>query len=190
MDETKDSATAGTDPTRTADAGGWQPDVLGAGYQQQVLELGSDPDGEGQVAAVVVRRLHTEPVTGIVLYVHGFSDYFFQTELADFFAGRATAFYALDLRKSGRARRAGQTAHYVSDLAQYDVELDRTMDLIAAEHPGLPVTIVAHSTGGLITALYLDKRRRAGRLAPIAGLVLNSPWFDLQGKPILRSPVV
>ena len=42
-----------------------------------------------------------------MLYVHGFSDYFFQTALADFFAARGLAFYALDLRKSGRARRPG-----------------------------------------------------------------------------------
>ena len=84
-----------------------------------------------------------------MLYVHGFADYFFQTELADFCADRGLAFYALDLRKSGRARRPGQTAHYVSDLAHYDAELDRALDLIAAEHPGRPVTVVAHSTGGL-----------------------------------------
>ena len=49
--------------------------------------------------------------------------------------------------------------------------------------------LAAHSTGGLILPLWLDRRRAAGRVAPIAGLVLNSPWFDLQGKPSLRGPV-
>lgn len=173
------------------DTATWKPDLLGDGYEQHVLELGTDPDGEGEVVAVVVRRTPAadEPVDGAVLYVHGFSDYFFQTELADFCAARGLAFYALDLRKSGRARRPEQTAHYASDLEQYDAELDRAIDLIAAEHPELPVTIVAHSTGGLITPLYLDRRRRAGRLSPVAGLVLNSPWFDLQGKPVMRGPV-
>ena len=34
----------------------WQADVLGAGYEQQVLELGPDPDGEGEAVAVLVRR--------------------------------------------------------------------------------------------------------------------------------------
>ena len=48
---------------------------------------------------------------------------------------------------------------------------------------------MAHSTGGLITPLWLDRRRRAGKVAPVAGLVLNSPWFDLQGKPVMRGPV-
>ena len=169
----------------------WQPDMLGAAYQQQAIDLGTDPDGEGGIAAVVVRRTLApgEQVGGAVLYLHGFSDYFFQTDLADFFADRGHAFYALDLRKSGRARRPGQTAHYVSDLAHYDAELDHTLDLITTEHPGVPVTLVAHSTGGLVAPLYLSRRRREGRLDPVAGLVLNSPWFDLQGRPVMRGPV-
>jgi alpha-beta hydrolase superfamily lysophospholipase len=163
----------------------WGSDVLGAGYEQTVLELGPDPDGEGEVAAVLVRRVprEGEDVRGVALYVHGFSDYFFQTELADLLAARGLAFYALDLRKSGRARRPGQTAHYVSDLRRYDAELDRSLAVLTAEHPGRPVVAVAHSTGGLILPLWLARRADP---APVAGLVLNSPWFDLQGKPALR----
>jgi alpha-beta hydrolase superfamily lysophospholipase len=169
----------------------WKPDILGDGYAQTVLEVGADPDGEGQIDAVLVRREpgDGEVAQGAVLYVHGFTDYFFQTGLADFFAQRGLAFYALDHRKSGRARRPGHTAHYVSDLALYDDELERALAIIADAHPGLPVVLAAHSTGGLIVPLWLDRRRAAGRVAPVAGLVLNSPWFDLQGKPALRGPV-
>src|SRR6202451_2196716 len=100
----------------------WKPDMLGDGYTQTVLDLGADPDGEGPIAAVLVRRepRDGEAVRGAVLYVHGFTDYFFQTALADFFAERGMAFYALDLRKSGRARRPGQAPHYVSDLLLYE----------------------------------------------------------------------
>jgi alpha-beta hydrolase superfamily lysophospholipase len=166
----------------------WQPDILGPGYSHHVLELGTDPDGEGSAAAVLVRR---EPAAGevshgVVLYVHGFSDYFFQTELADTFAGRGLAFYALDLRKCGRARRPGQTAHDVSELALYDEELERSLAIVADAHPGLPVVIAAHSTGGLIVALWLDRRRARGEVAPVAAVVLNSPWLDLQGTPVQR----
>ncbi|MEO6503379.1 MAG: alpha/beta hydrolase [Jatrophihabitantaceae bacterium] len=169
----------------------WRPDILGEGYAQRVLDLGADPDGEGDIAAVLVRRNRrpAEVAHGAVLYVHGFSDYFFQTELADFFADRGLAFFGLDLRKSGRARRPGQTAHYVSDLTLCDAELEAALDLVSGEHPGQPVVIVAHSTGGLITPLWLDRRRRADRVAPVAGLVLNSPWFDLQGKAVHRGPL-
>ena len=169
----------------------WQPDMLGDGYRQHVMELGIDPDGEGSIAAVLTRR---EPgdgdvARGAVLYVHGFSDYFFQTELADFFADRGLAFYALDVRKSGRARRPGQTAHYVSDLIRYDDELGRALRIVAGAQPGLPVIVLAHSTGGLIVPLWLDRRRAAGRVAPVTGLVLNSPWFDLQGNAVVRGPL-
>ena len=166
----------------------WQPDILGDGYRRHTLDLGADPDGEGAVAAVLVRRepRAQEAVRGAVLYVHGFSDYFFQTELADFAAARGLAFYALDLRKCGRARRPGQSPHYVSDLALYDAELEQSLAIVAAAHPGLPVVLAAHSTGGLVLPLWLDRRRAAGRVAPVAGLILNSPWFDLQGKPVER----
>ena len=111
-----------------------------------------------------------------MLYVHGFSDYFFQTDLADFLAKRGLAVYALDLRKSGRARKPGQTAHYVSDLATYDAELETALAVITEEHPDLPVIVMAHSTGGLITPLWLDRRRRAGKRPPVAAWCSNSPW--------------
>jgi alpha-beta hydrolase superfamily lysophospholipase len=124
------------------------------------------------------------------LYVHGFTDYFFQRELADFFAARGLRFYALDLRKCGRARKPGQTAHYVSDLALYDKELDRALEIVTAAHPGAPVVLSAHSTGGLVVALWLNRRRLAGRPASSVALVaLNSPWLDLQGGKVLRGPV-
>ncbi|TDD58592.1 alpha/beta hydrolase [Kribbella antibiotica] len=167
----------------------WKPDQLGDDYQQHTIVLGADPDGEGEAEAVLVRRTAPAEPRSVVLYVHGFADYFFQTGLADFFAGRGAAFYALDLRKCGRARRPGQTAHYVSDLAWYDAELDRSVDLVAREHPGVPITVVAHSTGGLIAPLWLDRRRRNGNPAPVAALVLNSPWLDQQGSSTLRGPI-
>jgi alpha-beta hydrolase superfamily lysophospholipase len=178
-----------TEPRPPA-AASWQEDLLGEGYRSRVFDLGDDPDGEGRVEAVLVRReVRTgEQVNGVALYVHGFSDYFFQTALADFCAERGLAFYALDLRKSGRARRPGQTAHYVSDLKLYDAELEASLEVMGQEWPGLPVTILAHSTGGLIVPLWLNRRRREKRVAPVAGVVLNSPWFDLQGTPTQRGP--
>jgi alpha-beta hydrolase superfamily lysophospholipase len=169
----------------------WKPDILGAGYSQLVLDLGTDPDGEGTIEAVLVRRDQApgeaENDKGVVFYVHGFTDYFFQTELADFFAQRGLRFYALDLRKCGRARKAGQTAHYVSDLALYDEELDRALAIVTEAHPGTPVILAAHSTGGLIVPLWLDRRKESAR--GVVAVVLNSPWLDLQGSKTLRGPV-
>lgn len=160
----------------------WRPDPLGPGYRQRVLPIGSDPDGQSDVHAVLVRAEAPASVERAVLYVHGFSDYFFQRELAEFYRARDVAFFGLDLRKCGRSRRPDQTPHYVSDLALYDVELDRALEVIAAETHDAPVLLTAHSTGGLIVPLWLDRRRASRRLPKVSGLVLNSPWFDLQGE--------
>ena len=83
-----------------------------------------------------------------MIYVHGFSDYFFQTELADFFADRGFAFYALDLRKCGRSRREGQTGHFVSDLSLYDKELDEALAIVREETGGAPVVLPATPPAG------------------------------------------
>ncbi len=168
----------------------WIADELGDGYQQLTIPLGDDPDGEGAIDATLVRRTPPARVEGAVIYVHGFSDYFFQTELADFFTDRGFAFYALDLRKCGRSRRDGHTGHYVSDLALYDQELDRALEIVRDETGGKPVVLAAHSTGGLILPLWLDRMNQTpGAVAAsgIVGLILNSPWFDLQGKAWMRS---
>ena len=169
----------------------WQPDVLGDGYEQQVLELGDDPDGQGQIVGTLVRREAPANPLGAVLYVHGFTDYFFQTELADFYTERGFTFFALDLRKCGRSRRPGQTPHYVSDLRYYDdAELSRALAAVRHETGDAPVLLSGHSTGGLVLSLWLD-RLNAGeggsRGAGISGLVLNSPFIDLPGKPSMRS---
>jgi alpha-beta hydrolase superfamily lysophospholipase len=159
------------------------------GYWQQTFGVGPDPDGEGDLVATLVRRGEPDPsATRAVLLVHGFTDYFFNTEQADHFAARGFAVYALDQHKCGRSWREGQTPHFTTDLARYDTELDRALDLIAETSPA-DVLIYGHSTGGLIVALWLDRMRRRGDIARrrIKGLVLNSPWLDLQGPAILRS---
>jgi len=168
----------------------WQPDILGDGYQQLVLPLGTDPDGEGEISATLVRY---QPVGDAphraVLYVHGFTDYFFQQHLAEHFAAQGYRFFALDLRKCGRSRAPGHTPHFVTDLSYYDAELEEALRIVRAE-TGEEVLLVAHSTGGLVLPLWLDRlNKRPGGTAGagIRGVVLNSPWFDLQGPSYLRN---
>jgi alpha-beta hydrolase superfamily lysophospholipase len=53
------------------------------------------------------------------------------------------------------------------------------------------VLVCGHSTGGLVVALWLDRVRQRGATEAmgIAGLVLNSPFLDLNGPAILRTKV-
>lgn len=172
-----------------ANWGGWTPDVL-TGFERATLALGPDPDGEGELFATAVRAAGRAPSDRVVLGLHGFTDYFFQTELAAHFAERGWRFYAVDLRKCGRSGRDGQTPHFTTDLSRYDEELAAVGALIGAENPGARLLVYGHSTGGLVATLWLDRLRRRGELGPVAGLVLNSPFFDLRGPGILRTRAV
>ncbi len=120
--------------------GGWRPDVLGEHFEQLTLPLGHDDEGE--IVATLVRyrpswRLRLTPgaASGAdVLYVHGWSDYFFNRELAEYWSNAGARFYALDLRKYGRSLRAGQTPGYITDLAHYEADIEAA--LAAMGHGG------------------------------------------------------
>ena len=173
-----------------AAAAEWVDDEL-PGYRRTTLALGSDPDGEGELFTTLVRRAEQPPATRTMLAVHGFTDYFFNTELVDHLAARGIRLYGIDLHKCGRSWRAGQTPHFTTDLARYDRELEWACSVIAAENPGAGAMVYGHSTGGLVVSLWLDRVRRRGDTAALGlvGLVLNSPFLDLNGPAILRARV-
>ncbi len=161
----------------------YQPDPLGPDFSQLVLP--QLPDYEGPVQAVLVRYLPAPaaPVAGAVLYVHGFNDYFFQREMAAQYAAHGYHFFALDLRKYGRALLPHQRPNNVRDLREYDADLNAALaEIRAAGHTRLVLS--GHSTGGLITALYAARHPGS-----FAALVLNSPFLALN-QPWLRRKVV
>ncbi|GAB3555122.1 alpha/beta hydrolase [Arthrobacter tumbae] len=189
----------------------WQPDHLGDGFALTELHLGADeegpcvatlisytppavaaPAGLRSTARAALKRLRerNRPASAVraVLYLHGWSDYFFQHELAHFFSDRGIAFYALDLRKYGRSLRPWQTPGYVTDLSEYDDDIAAALKTLAediAARTGMPpsgITLMAHSTGALVASLWAD--RFPGR---VSSLILNSPWLDIQGSAILRT---
>ncbi|MDN4162108.1 alpha/beta hydrolase [Nocardioides abyssi] len=157
------------------------PDVLGEPYLAEEIVLPDDE--EGPVVATLVQRRAAAPTRRAVLHVHGFADYFFQTGYAEWWTERGYDFYALDLRKYGRSLRPHQTPNYVADLAEYAAELDAAWALVTGRDGHDHVVLTGHSTGGLTIALWADSRRPAG----LAGMVLNSPWFDMQGSVLLRT---
>ena len=158
------------------------PDVLGEPYLAETITL--PPDDEGPVVATLVVRRAAEPTGRAVLHVHGFCDYFFQTAYAEWWNERGYDFYALDLRKYGRSLRPHQTPNYVADLREHFAELDAAYLRVALRDRHDHVVLSAHSTGGLIASLWADERR--DRQPGLAGMVLNSPWLDMQGGPFVR----
>ena len=161
----------------------WQPDILGNDYFQYTMQL--PDDDEGAVFSTLVKYQPDEgnSRTRVVLYIHGWSDYFFQKETAEFWHRQGARFYAIDLKKYGRSLREWQTPGYVTDLAEYSIELKAAFHFIRKENgANCNVMIVGHSTGGLVAALWMAKHPGFA-----SALVLNSPWLELQGTAILRA---
>ena len=179
----------------------WRPDPLGPGFEQLTLPLGSD--AEGEVVATLVRYAPPRSAPGWwpfgaeaqaeraarrgaaagfdVLSVHGWSDYFFNPELAAYWTAAGARFFALDLRKYGRSLRPGQTPGLIADLADYDADIAAALHAMgqgdgdAPAEASRPLLLMGHSTGGLTLSLWADRHR--GRAS---ALVLNSPWLEFQ----------
>lgn len=168
----------------------WIPDVLGAEFEQLTLELGTDD--QGPVVATLVRALPVRPsmwdmarsrrppLDGVdVLYVHGWSDYFFQKRLARFWTARGARFFALDLRKYGRSLREGQIPGYIADLATYDEDIAGALVAMGRSADGVEsarrLVLLGHSTGGLILSLWASRHPDAAD-----AVILNSPWLEFQ----------
>lgn len=156
-------------------------DVLGAPYTVETIEM--PDDAEGRVVVTLVKLPAADPTHRAVLHVHGFADYFFHTEYAEWWAARGYTFYGVDLRKYGRSILPHQTANYVDDLRDYFPDLDEAWSRITGRDGHTSVVATAHSTGGLTLPLWANDRRPEG----LAGLVLNSPWFDLHGAAWMRT---
>jgi alpha-beta hydrolase superfamily lysophospholipase len=159
-----------------------ETDLLGAPYQRQTIDLGTDD--EGPVTATLIRRGADRPDGRAVLYVHGYADYFFQPHLADFYAGQGIDFYALDLRKYGRSLLPHQTANFCRDLTEYYPELDEAARIIRDVDGHSQLLVNGHSTGCLISALWAHDRRPD---SPVDAMFFNSPFFDMNVSPVLKA---
>ncbi|WP_246126334.1 alpha/beta hydrolase [Nesterenkonia populi] len=169
-------------------AGEWVDDVL-PGCSRQTIPL--DDDSEGGVCATLVRldqKPQADPAAvpeAPVLQIHGWTDYFYNLPMAHRWAESGHRFYALELRKYGRSLRAHQTPGFIEDLREYDEEISAALKILREENPEAPAPIIhAHSTGGLVAALWAQ--RHPGRAG---ALVLNSPWLEVPGDVPARAAV-
>ncbi|GAB3285486.1 alpha/beta hydrolase [Sinomonas notoginsengisoli] len=162
----------------------WAPDFLGRGVEYASLgrglhgELGTlirfGPDGTAHDAEP--DATHGQP-SGALLYVHGWSDYFFNLELAHFAVARGFTFYALDLPEHGRSLAAGEMPGFVGSADHYLESVGAAVDTVRREAGHAPI-LMGHSTGGLAAALYAQRSA-----SDLRAVVLSSPWLVPHGGP-------
>ncbi|MDR1213600.1 MAG: alpha/beta hydrolase [Propionibacteriaceae bacterium] len=160
----------------------WAPDVYLEGYETLTWHMPDRPhlpeEGDGYLKATLVRP-RPDQSTRAILHIHGWNEYFFEDHLARVWQGLGYDFYALDLHRYGRSLQPGELFGYTDSITGYFEEIDAAVDLIKRTHS--QIVLSGHSTGGLTCAMWADAR--PGQLV---GLVLNSPWLDLQGSFLTR----
>lgn len=142
-------------------------------YDRIDIDLGHDQRGE--IKACLFKSACIKKTSKAVLYVHGYMDFFFHDHVAKGYNDAGYDFYAIELRRYGRAIMPHQRANYTTDVKEYFEELDYAVDLIRNKEHHDHFVLLCHSTGCLTGILYAKCRQHKGE---INSLILNSPFLD------------
>lgn len=142
------------------------------------------------IHTTLVHHIANPDAEKAILYIHGYTDYFFQTGLAEYFISLGYRFYAIDLRGYGRSIRPYRPPTWCESISEYIDDLD--LALATIKQDGIEETIIlAHSTGALVAANYLAKKQLLSSLdsngkqalSTVTGLIFNSPFLALPFSP-------
>ncbi len=122
------------------------------------------------------------PARGIVAICHGVkshSGYF--NWLGKRLAETGLAVYALDLR--GRGRSSGER-FFVDDAARYVDDVGALVDLARSREGNLPVFLLGHSAGGVVSSLYALEHQDG-----LAGFICESFAFQVYAPAFVQAAV-
>ncbi|MGE0279906.1 MAG: lysophospholipase [Rhizobiaceae bacterium] len=118
----------------------------------------------------------------VVVICHGVNSHGGQHAwTAEQFVAKSLAVYAVDLR--GRGKSEGER-YYVEDIAEYVADLRGLIAIAKQRHEGLPVYLLGHSAGGVVSCSYaLDYQ------AEIDGLICESFAFQVPAPGFVLSAI-
>jgi len=135
-----------------------------------ISEVDGKFEGVGGLS-LYYRGWEAEAPRAALLLVHGLSDHSGRyTEFGRMMASFGVSVYALDLRghgvSDGRRGHVDRFELLLQDLDRFRREVEGTCDV------NLPLFILGHSMGGLITARYIEEYE-----SRFLGAIITSPWF-------------
>lgn len=120
--------------------------------------------------------LPQQPATAALLLVHGFGEHSDRyTHVAKYFIEHGYAVYAVD--HDGHGKSPG-TPGFVSHFSNYTDGVIALLQQIREEQPGIPMFLIGHSMGGLISAALLLQQQQ-----DFAGCVLSGPALESDAGP-------
>lgn len=164
----------------------WHQDILD-GYEARFVNQGEAFDGPCR--STIIRKLCKDGSKKAFLYIHGFNDYFFQSEMGERFVDSGYNFYAVDLRRYGRSRQPWQYPFNIRDQKEYFADIDSALSQIRKDGNN-DITLGGHSTGGLTVAYFGAMR---GTDIGVDRIVTDSPFLEWNFSAFMRNvgaPVV
>ena len=90
--------------------------------------------------------------SSIVVFVHGYAEYAARyAHVAERLIAEGAVIYGED--HMGHGHSDGERA-LINDFAEVVADIRRLVDIAVSEHPGLPLIMIGHSMGGLLTSRF------------------------------------
>jgi acylglycerol lipase len=129
-------------------------------------------EGVGGVKLNARSWLPEGPARAAMVIVHGFKAH---SGLYDWpaqkLAREGIAVYAFDLRGNGKSE--GET-FWVESFSDYIGDLDRFFDIVRTRQPGVPLFLLGHSAGGVISCAYALENQGS-----LAGFICESFAYEV-----------
>jgi acylglycerol lipase len=116
---------------------------------------------------------------GVIVICHGVNSHGGQHAwTAEQFVKGGFAVYALDLR--GRGKSEGER-FYVEHVSEYVSDVAGAVAIAKSRHPGLPVFLLGHSAGGVVSSVYTleNQAELTGFICESFAFQVHAPGFAL-----------
>jgi alpha-beta hydrolase superfamily lysophospholipase len=136
---------------------------------------------------LIWRSWQADSPTGVIVLVHGLADHSARFEqIGQFLSEHHWTVYACDLRGHGLSSDGHQAGRvHVDHFSDYANDVNAMLSLAKQRHTDLPVILLGHSMGGLISLTYA-----LNHPGDLDGLVLSSPLLgtheDVRPPAILK----
>lgn len=161
----------------------WHPDIL-PGYEARYVDQGTAFDGPCR--STIVRMKAPSGSKRAYLYIHGFNDYFFQSEMGRIFTDSGFNFYAVDLRRYGRSKLPWQYPYNIRNQEGYFADIDSAIAQIRRDG-NTDITLSGHSTGGLTVAFMAAMK---GGKVGVDRIVTDSPFLEWNFNSFMRNMAI